>query len=205
MAIGITASFRNLSGSLVRRVLRVCGQWAQPLPRGAPARRYTPFTGLPTRECRVSRDRGSDRQAPEHAGGRKAGQPLWVAREFRPNRRRIRPLACNSNASQGTIRDWVAKATMHMWEAPLTHEIIVAAQGLPLQHQDLADRFLAATAEVLDVTLVTADRRLLGFGQDRQPGKPLSTACQGPRDESEQTPRPASTSYRVVHSRDRDT
>jgi len=79
----------------------------------------------------------------------------------------------------GTIRDWVAKATMHMREAPLTHEIIVAAQELPLQHQDPADRFLAATAEVLGLTLVTADRRLLGLGKDRQPGKPLSAAFSG--------------------------
>ena len=64
----------------------------------------------------------------------------------------------------GTIRDWVTKATMHMREAPLTHEIVVAAQELPLQHPDPADRFLAATAEVLGLTLVTADRRLLGLG-----------------------------------------
>lgn len=66
---------------------------------------------------------------------------------------------------QGTVRDWVAKATMHMREAPLTHEIVAAAQELPLQHQDPADRFLAATAEVLGLTLVTADRRLLGLGK----------------------------------------
>jgi PIN domain nuclease of toxin-antitoxin system len=65
----------------------------------------------------------------------------------------------------GTIRDWVANATMHMREAPLTHEIVVAAQELPLQHPDPADRFLAATAEVLGLTLVTADRRLLGLGK----------------------------------------
>jgi PIN domain nuclease of toxin-antitoxin system len=64
-----------------------------------------------------------------------------------------------------TIRDWVAKATMHMREAPLTHEIVVASQELPLQHADPADRFLAATAEVLGLTLVTADRRLLGLGK----------------------------------------
>jgi PIN domain nuclease of toxin-antitoxin system len=64
----------------------------------------------------------------------------------------------------GAIRDWVTKATMHMREAPLTHEIVVAAQELPLKHPDPADRFLAATAEVLGLTLVTADRRLLGLG-----------------------------------------
>jgi PIN domain nuclease of toxin-antitoxin system len=37
---------------------------------------------------------------------------------------------------------------------------------LPL-HQDPADRILAATAEVLDLTLVTADQRLLGLGTIR--------------------------------------
>jgi len=64
----------------------------------------------------------------------------------------------------GNVRDWVTKATMHMREAPLTHEIVVTAQQLPLAHQDPADRFLAATAEVLGLTLVTADQRLLGLG-----------------------------------------
>jgi PIN domain nuclease of toxin-antitoxin system len=54
---------------------------------------------------------------------------------------------------------------MHMREAPWTHEIIVAAQTLPLEHPDSADRFLAATAEVLGLTLVTTDRRLLGLGK----------------------------------------
>jgi PIN domain nuclease of toxin-antitoxin system len=65
----------------------------------------------------------------------------------------------------GSTRDWVAKTTMHMREAPLTHEIVIAAQELPLEHQDPADRFLAATAEVLELTLVTADHRLLGLGR----------------------------------------
>ena len=65
---------------------------------------------------------------------------------------------------RGSIREWVTEATMHLREAPLTHEIVVAAQGLPLQHPDPADRFLAATAEVLGLTLVTADHRLLGLG-----------------------------------------
>jgi PIN domain nuclease of toxin-antitoxin system len=65
----------------------------------------------------------------------------------------------------GDVRDWVTKATMHLREAPLTHEIVVAAQELPLQHQDPADRFLAATADVLGLTLVTADHRLLGLGK----------------------------------------
>lgn len=64
----------------------------------------------------------------------------------------------------GNSQDWVARATMHLREAPLTHEIVAVAQELPLPHQDPADRFLAATAGVLDLTLVTADHRLLGLG-----------------------------------------
>ena len=60
--------------------------------------------------------------------------------------------------------DWITRATMHMHEAPLTHEIVAAAHELPLPHQDPADRFLAATADVLGLTLVTADHRLLGLG-----------------------------------------
>jgi PIN domain nuclease of toxin-antitoxin system len=65
---------------------------------------------------------------------------------------------------QGNAQDWVTQATMHLREAPLTHEIVVVAQQLPLPHQDPADRFLVATAGVLGLTLVTADHRLLGLG-----------------------------------------
>jgi PIN domain nuclease of toxin-antitoxin system len=64
----------------------------------------------------------------------------------------------------GNAREWVTRATAFMREAPLTHEIVAAAQELPLLHQDPADRFLATTAAVLGLTLVTADRRLLGLG-----------------------------------------
>jgi PIN domain nuclease of toxin-antitoxin system len=73
--------------------------------------------------------------------------------------------------SKGRIRlhesaaKWVAAATANFREAPLTHDIVVAAHQLPLSHSDPADRFLAATAEVLDLTLVTADARLLGLGE----------------------------------------
>ena len=64
----------------------------------------------------------------------------------------------------GNFREWVTMATAYMREAPLTHEIVTAALDLPLSHQDPADRFLAATAAVLGLTLVTADQRLLGLG-----------------------------------------
>lgn len=66
---------------------------------------------------------------------------------------------------QGSAREWVANATVHLREAPLTNEIVVAAQELPFHHSDPADRFLAATAEILNLTLVTADQRLLGLGK----------------------------------------
>lgn len=65
---------------------------------------------------------------------------------------------------EGDLRTWVANATGYFREAPLTHEIVLAAQELSLRHPDPADRFLAATAAVLGLTLVTADRRLLGLG-----------------------------------------
>ena len=61
------------------------------------------------------------------------------------------------------LADWLAESTAGTREAPLTHEIALVAQQLPL-HQDPADRFLAATAKVLNLTLVTADERLLGLG-----------------------------------------
>jgi PIN domain nuclease of toxin-antitoxin system len=48
----------------------------------------------------------------------------------------------------------------------LTHEIALAASRLSL-HPDPADRFLAATAQVLDLVLVTADQRLLGLAEIR--------------------------------------
>ena len=64
----------------------------------------------------------------------------------------------------GNLRNWVSDATGPMREAPLTHEVVLAAHELPFAHPDPADRFLAATALVFGLTLVTADRRLLGLG-----------------------------------------
>jgi PIN domain nuclease of toxin-antitoxin system len=59
---------------------------------------------------------------------------------------------------------WVAEATSRLQEAPLTHEIALAAELLPFAHKDPADRFLVATAQVLGLTLITADANLLGLG-----------------------------------------
>ncbi len=46
-----------------------------------------------------------------------------------------------------------------------TNEIVLAARHQPVPHPDPADRFLAVTAQVLGLTLVTADERLLGLGE----------------------------------------
>lgn len=59
---------------------------------------------------------------------------------------------------------WVAEASNRFREAPLTREVVLAAEQLSLDNQDHADRFLVATAYVLDLTLVTADAHLLGLG-----------------------------------------
>jgi PIN domain nuclease of toxin-antitoxin system len=64
----------------------------------------------------------------------------------------------------GDLAEWLKRATARMREAPLTHEVVLAAHQLLLPHLDPADRFLAATAQVLGLTLVTADQRLLGLG-----------------------------------------
>jgi len=60
---------------------------------------------------------------------------------------------------------WVERAAEQMREAPLTREIVRVSFGLPLPHADPADRFLAATAKVLKLTLITADKQLLGLGE----------------------------------------
>ena len=59
---------------------------------------------------------------------------------------------------------WVERAADQLREAPLTQEIVRIGFALSLPHADPADRFLAATAKVLRLTLVTADQRLLGLG-----------------------------------------
>lgn len=61
------------------------------------------------------------------------------------------------------LETWLTEATAGFSEAPLTHEMALIAESLPI-HDDPADRFLAGTAKVLGLTLVTADQKLLGLG-----------------------------------------
>jgi PIN domain nuclease of toxin-antitoxin system len=67
---------------------------------------------------------------------------------------------------EGEVHDWLPRATAGTREAPFTHEIALVARQL-VMHQDPADRILAATANLLNLTLVTADRRLLGLATIR--------------------------------------
>jgi len=66
-------------------------------------------------------------------------------------------------AVNGEPRAWVQGALQAglSREAPLTHAVALESQRITLPHPDPADRFLAATARVLDVALATADTRLL--------------------------------------------
>jgi PIN domain nuclease of toxin-antitoxin system len=57
------------------------------------------------------------------------------------------------------IRTALERAPMH--EATLNHEVALLSRSLALPHQDPADRFLAASAAVHDLVLVTEDARLL--------------------------------------------
>ena len=60
-------------------------------------------------------------------------------------------------------RSWLdrALAAAPVAEAPLTFEVAMASRSIALDHKDPADRFIAASALVFGLTLVTADARLL--------------------------------------------
>lgn len=60
-------------------------------------------------------------------------------------------------------RRWLdrALAAAPVTEVPLTFEVAMASRSIALDHRDPADRFIAASALVFGLTLVTADARLL--------------------------------------------
>lgn len=61
--------------------------------------------------------------------------------------------------------EWVAQAlaTFPPKEAPITTEVVLSMCKIRLPHRDPADAFLVATAKVFELTLVTADARLLAI------------------------------------------
>lgn len=64
-------------------------------------------------------------------------------------------------AVEGDLIEWVRRAAAPLKETPLTADIIAETVRFRLPHSDPADRFLAATARNMGLTLVAADTRLL--------------------------------------------
>ena len=112
---------------------------------------------------------------------------IWVWSQLAPDRlsRRVRTALQNPEAElwlspisvwellllidggrvtvRGEPGEWVEGALRAgpFREAPLTHAVALESRRVTLPHRDPADRFLAATARVLNLALVTADARLL--------------------------------------------
>ena len=57
------------------------------------------------------------------------------------------------------VREALTRAPLH--DAPMTRDVAMRSRTIGLDHEDPADRFLAATAAEYDLVLVTADDRLL--------------------------------------------
>jgi len=62
------------------------------------------------------------------------------------------------------VTRWIADVcdTIPLRDAPVTRDVAIESRCVALPHEDPADRFIAATARVYDLTLVTADERMLG-------------------------------------------
>jgi PIN domain nuclease of toxin-antitoxin system len=63
------------------------------------------------------------------------------------------------------VDSWMADAfeRLPVRDAPITREIALESQRIVLATEDPADRFIAATARVYDLTLVTADEPMLAL------------------------------------------
>jgi PIN domain nuclease of toxin-antitoxin system len=64
------------------------------------------------------------------------------------------------------LREWVERALSALLAktVAVSHEIAMEAYALPEPfHQDPADRLLVAASRCLDLTMLTADRRILGY------------------------------------------
>jgi PIN domain nuclease of toxin-antitoxin system len=67
---------------------------------------------------------------------------------------------------EGEAESWVRETLAQgaFREASLNHEVALWSRKIELPHEDPADRFLVATALVYELTLVTADERLISSG-----------------------------------------
>ena len=62
-----------------------------------------------------------------------------------------------------SVSEWVARVLGEspLRDAPMNREVALETRAVRLEHDDPADRMLAATARVFDLALVTADERVL--------------------------------------------
>ena len=69
-------------------------------------------------------------------------------------------------AGEGSAKAWVESTAraLPVRDAPVDREVAMVSRTLVLPHQDPADRFIVATASIMGLTLVTADRHLLRTG-----------------------------------------
>ena len=76
-------------------------------------------------------------------------------------------------AEKGRIRlansadSWLVEALRNspVVEVPISTEIAMKSRSISVANQDPADRFIAASAKVLDLTLVTSDKKLLSCSE----------------------------------------
>ncbi len=68
-------------------------------------------------------------------------------------------IAIHSASPEEWLRGVLARVPVK--EASLNHEVALRSRTVDLEHQDPADRFIAATALVYDLILLTTDERLL--------------------------------------------
>ena len=61
-------------------------------------------------------------------------------------------------------------------EVPVTFDVAMASRSVALEHRDPADRFIVASVKVFDLTLVTADERLLRCPDIDVIAQPLTAA-----------------------------
>ena len=66
---------------------------------------------------------------------------------------------------QPDVPTWVGKtiSELQLIEAQLTIEVALSIASIKFSHADPADQFLAATAKVFDLTLITSDENLIGL------------------------------------------
>jgi len=62
---------------------------------------------------------------------------------------------------KGDVYKWTDQAFEGMREAVLNRHVAAHSRRIELPHNDPADRFIAATAQVYDLSLVTLDSKLL--------------------------------------------